>query len=364
MFISYVRADADKIDKLALDLYRHGIDTWTDRDLRPGQRWKVTIRQAIRQGASFLACFSPEVFKRDRTYMYEEITSAIEVLRETPADRTWFIPVRLDSCEVPELDIGAGMTLRDFQWVDVFPDWEAGVNALVSAIRPSLTRQALLPSRNEPRLPPLRFEPGKGVSEAWRLVWTALFQLKVAGDALLTCVDDHNLRRYAGLLDAATSKVGEFAFYFDRDDFEQLEVLLHGALTFSRGKRDVRDYALLGPTIDGTKLDEIRRVIEVNLNEFEQFSQVLEGLRDRYAVRTAAAPGHPVSSSDARSRRKVSALSAAAVRSRSRAEIRRAAEALVRRGEVTLTTDCPRGHGTLREWDGLPRCWECGWPWK
>jgi hypothetical protein len=27
VFISYVRADADKIDRLALDLYRHGIDT-------------------------------------------------------------------------------------------------------------------------------------------------------------------------------------------------------------------------------------------------------------------------------------------------------------------------------------------------
>jgi len=85
VFISYVRADADKVDRLALDLYRHGIDAWTDRDLRPGQRWKFTIRQAIRQGAAFLACFSPEVFERDRTYMYEEITTAVEVLRETPA---------------------------------------------------------------------------------------------------------------------------------------------------------------------------------------------------------------------------------------------------------------------------------------
>ena len=83
VFISYVRADADKVDRLALDLYRHGIDAWTDRDLRPGQRWKFTIRQAIRQGAAFLACFSPEVFERDRTYMYEEITTAVEVLRET-----------------------------------------------------------------------------------------------------------------------------------------------------------------------------------------------------------------------------------------------------------------------------------------
>src|SRR5262252_11012675 len=160
VFISYVRADGDKVDKLALDLYRAGIDTWTDRDLRPGERWKLKIRQAIQQGASFLACFSPEVFARDRTYMYEEIYTAIEILRQTPGDRTWFIPVRLATCEVPEFEIGAGLTLRDFQWVDLFPDWEPGVATLAGTIRDALTHVATPPPAvGEPRLPPLRHEP-------------------------------------------------------------------------------------------------------------------------------------------------------------------------------------------------------------
>jgi hypothetical protein len=363
VFISYVRADADKVDRLALDLYRHGIDTWVDRDLRPGQRWKVTIRQAIRQGASFLACFSPEVFLRDRTYMYEEITIAVEVLRETPADRTWFIPVRLDSCEVPEIEVGAGVTLRDFQWVDLYPDWEAGVTTLANSIQRSLKSQASPPSATEPRLPALRSEPPSGVSEAWRALWTVLFRLKVAGDALLTRVDDHNLRHYAGLLDAAVGQAGDLAFYFDRDDFEQLEALLHGALQFYHGKTSIRE-ALLESVPFRPTFAEITRVIAHNVKEFEQFSQLLEELRDRYAVRTADAPGHPVSRGNGQAQRTIATLDAAATRSERRAEIRRAVEALVRRGELTLTTDCPLGHGKLREWDGLPRCWECGWPWK
>lgn len=25
---------------------------------------------------------------------------------------------------------------------------------------------------------------------------------------------------------------------------------------------------------------------------------------------------------------------------------------------------CPRGHGSLRSWEGLPRCWACGWPYR
>jgi hypothetical protein len=296
--------------------------------------------------------------------MYEEITTAVEVLRETPADRTWFIPVRLDSCEVPEFEVGAGVTLRDFQWVDLFPDWEAGVTTLATAIQRSLTCQVLAKSSNEPRLPLLRNEPARDILEAWRTVWTVLFQLKVAGDALLTRVDDHNLRHYAGLLDAAVGKVSELAFCFDRDDFEQLESLLHGALTFRVMKTDIHEYARRRSTIDGPTWEEILRAIDQNVKAFEYFSELLEELRGRYAVRTAAASGHPVSRGDGRSERRIAALDSAAVRSQRRAEIRRAVEALVRRGEVTLTTECPRGHGTLREWDGLPRCWECGWPWK
>ena len=70
-----------------------------------------TIRKAIREGAFFIACFSKEYHERDRTFMNEELTVAIEELRQRSDDHIWFIPVQLNECEIPNLDIGKG---RDF----------------------------------------------------------------------------------------------------------------------------------------------------------------------------------------------------------------------------------------------------------
>jgi hypothetical protein len=363
-FVSYVRENADQVDRLVLDLYRRGVDTWTDRDILPGQRWKPTIRQAIRDGVSFLACFSPEAVTRNRSYMHEEITLAIETLREMSTDRSWFLPVRLAECEIPDRDIGAGHTLRDLQWVDLFSGWEAGVMNIVSIIQQVLTyEQPLSPGSKEPRLPRLRNEPSSETLDAWRSVWSALFCLKIAGDALFNRVDQGTMREYATCLDKAIRCVGESAFFFDKDDFEQLNTLLQGALRFRAGKNSILD-ALEESHITARKADYIVYAIKQNLDAFDTFCRLLSETRDRYSVRTIRSTEHPSARRDKRSEQKVKALEAAAERSRREGNIRRAAELAVRSGKITLTTDCPRGHGKLREWDGMPRCWKCGWPWK
>jgi hypothetical protein len=66
--------------------------------------------------------------------MNEEIISAVEELRLRPADKTWFIPVMLSNCQIPDFNIGAGETLRDLQCVRMYEDWEKGVGQLLSAI--------------------------------------------------------------------------------------------------------------------------------------------------------------------------------------------------------------------------------------
>ena len=93
-----------------------GSGYWLDRnDIDPGLRWKREIRRAIQQGAFFIACFSKEYDERDKTYMNEELTFAIEELRQKPIDQAWFIPVKLNKCEIPDRDIGGGDTLRDLE---------------------------------------------------------------------------------------------------------------------------------------------------------------------------------------------------------------------------------------------------------
>ena len=117
-FISYVRENADQVDRLVLDLYKHGVNTWTDQKILAGQRWEAAIREAIKGGGLSCRFFSPEAVSRTRSDD-EEITVAIEELRKMPQDRNWFLPVLLSECEVPRI-ISERARLADIQWVKMF----------------------------------------------------------------------------------------------------------------------------------------------------------------------------------------------------------------------------------------------------
>ena len=142
VFISYIGENEKTVDNIYQELKSHGIKVWLDRhDLAPGVRWKREIRQAIQQGFFFIACFSKEYHERDKTYMIEELTIAIDELRQRPANRVWFIPVKLNKCEIPDIDIGLGETLRDLQYVSLYKDWNAGIHSIVKVIQPESPEQ-------------------------------------------------------------------------------------------------------------------------------------------------------------------------------------------------------------------------------
>jgi TIR domain len=135
VFISYVRENAEDVDRLAEAIRSSGVQVWLDREaLQPGIRWRNSIRRAIEQGAFFLACFSAEYVEKRKSYMNEELTLAIDELRAYPTDKVWFIPVRLSPCEIPDRAIGAGETLRNLQCVDLFADWDRGVANILRAV--------------------------------------------------------------------------------------------------------------------------------------------------------------------------------------------------------------------------------------
>ena len=135
VFFSYVRENQADVERLCESLRNSGVQVWLDREqIKPGQRWQRVIREAIRSGAYFIACFSQEYRERDETYMHEELLVAIKELRKKPAERTWFIPVLLSECELPDHEIGAGETLRDIQWVSLKSDWDTGLANLLHAL--------------------------------------------------------------------------------------------------------------------------------------------------------------------------------------------------------------------------------------
>jgi HEAT repeat protein len=148
VFISYVRENSGVVDRLAAELSDRGATVWLDRnDIAPGSRWKDEIRKAIKNGDFFLACFSKEYNERQKTYMNEELVLAIDVLREMPTYRAWFIPVLINSGRIPERRISNAEDLSDLNAVDLSKDWNDGIERIVRSMRlhdPLVARAILL----------------------------------------------------------------------------------------------------------------------------------------------------------------------------------------------------------------------------
>ena len=128
VFISYTPEDQRAAQRLASDLAAAGARTWLDvNDLLPGQDWQQEIVNAMRSSNVFLVLLSSHVVNKTG-YIQKEIKYALEEIERRPADKTYLIPVRLDECAVPN-------RLASFQWVDMFPDWSGGVDAILKALR-------------------------------------------------------------------------------------------------------------------------------------------------------------------------------------------------------------------------------------
>ena len=136
-FISYVREDRERVDRLQRVMEGAGVRVWRDTEaIWPGQDWKIEIRQAIEAGSlAFIACFSENTAHKSRTYQNEELILASEQMRLQPPGLSWLIPVRFAECSIPAFDLGAGRTLSSLQFVDLFDGpWEQGVPRLVGAV--------------------------------------------------------------------------------------------------------------------------------------------------------------------------------------------------------------------------------------
>ena len=136
VFISYVRENGDIVDRLATDLKSRGVMVWLDRnDIEPGARWRDAIKNAIRGGKFFIACFSSEYVARDRSYMNEELTLAIDELRARPSNRIWFIPILINDTAIPSRPISHAEDLSDIQAVKLYENWIDGVRRILRVLK-------------------------------------------------------------------------------------------------------------------------------------------------------------------------------------------------------------------------------------
>jgi hypothetical protein len=131
IFVSYVREDKELVDKLVADLERRGAQFWLDRkDIKPGHFWKDAIREAIEEGNFFLACFSKNLVTKERSVMNEELLLAVDEIKLRQWGAPFFIPVKLNACDITRIPLGAGRTLADLQWVELDQNWRDGIDRI------------------------------------------------------------------------------------------------------------------------------------------------------------------------------------------------------------------------------------------
>ena len=129
VFISYAREDVEKAQCLYEQLTEAGIEVWFDKEaLFPGQEWKTTIQKAIERCDFFIALLSKSYVSKIG-FVQNEIRYALDLLDLRPPERVFIIPARLDESETSYPKLGA------LHRVDLFEDWNFGVNRIICSIR-------------------------------------------------------------------------------------------------------------------------------------------------------------------------------------------------------------------------------------
>ena len=65
-----------------------------------------------------------------------EIRYALDCARQIPLDNIFIVPLRLNGCPVPRA------IQREYQYVDLFPDWPSGMRRLTGMMRREMERRA------------------------------------------------------------------------------------------------------------------------------------------------------------------------------------------------------------------------------
>ena len=132
VFISYAREDTEAARRLYDDLKNAGLTPWLDKEsLVAGQNWKIAINKAIKKSRYFIPILSSNAVEK-RGYVQKEFRYALDVIDEFPESQIFVIPVRLDDCDIPY------EKLKDIEYVDLFPDWNKGLQRILQALKEQL----------------------------------------------------------------------------------------------------------------------------------------------------------------------------------------------------------------------------------
>ncbi|WP_430013581.1 SUMF1/EgtB/PvdO family nonheme iron enzyme [Microcystis ichthyoblabe FBCC-A1114] len=133
IFLAHASEDKPAVLALHERLKQAGYKPWLDeKDLIPGQIWRDEIPKAIKASQIFLACLSGKSANK-QGYIQRELRIALDTLGEMLPGTIFFIPMRLEECEIPDLRLAeVGLNLRDIHRLDYWE--EDGFEQLERAI--------------------------------------------------------------------------------------------------------------------------------------------------------------------------------------------------------------------------------------
>ena len=118
-FVSYTRADADFVLKLAKELRAAGANLWLDQlDILGGQRWDRAVEEALATCQSMIVVLSPESVVSNN--VMDEVSYALE-------ENKIVVPVLYKDCSIP-------FRLRRVQRIEFTTDYDAGFADLLRAL--------------------------------------------------------------------------------------------------------------------------------------------------------------------------------------------------------------------------------------
>ena len=101
VFLSYTKADHEKVEPFFHRLTQDGFDPWLDSEkLLPGHNWSREIDQALAE-ANVVMLFLSTSSVSKRGFVQREANQAIENLKSKLPSDIYIIPVLLEDCEVP-----------------------------------------------------------------------------------------------------------------------------------------------------------------------------------------------------------------------------------------------------------------------
>jgi TIR domain len=202
IFISYAHADSDAARRIADELREMELQVWLDASsLQPGQNWVAEIERGLEEAGYLLVLLSSASVASQ--WVQREWTSMLT--RQLGGKNGGIvIPLRLE-------DVGPPTLLRPLQYVDLFPDFDAGVAKIVgfllSQTRPAWLVQEAMKTRRtfaEVATAPTLRAPGEviqqrghGYSSATWQAWHAVMGHEPLTDAALQQMDTRTIRRLA-----------------------------------------------------------------------------------------------------------------------------------------------------------------------